>query len=215
MPGVAAEPVDLDIADGHELDVRRMAAQTQAERLADGAAAAVAADQVARLDLSLADRGGHAVGVLAEAAQFGAEFDGYVEVGQPLAQDLLHPPLGDQQAGRVWDVRRGHPSGLGVDLSDHLRSPVLAMRQVGDPGGQHSVDHREVVEHFQAAWAQPFAAGTARELRCPIDDAHRDATPGKIACERQAGRAGTHHEDICLRHASHQNVTELKKQPGY
>jgi hypothetical protein len=36
VPGVAAKPVDLDIADGHELDVRRVAAQTQAECLADG-----------------------------------------------------------------------------------------------------------------------------------------------------------------------------------
>jgi len=75
------------------------------------------------------------------------------------------------------------------------------MRQVGGPGGQYSVDHREVVEHFQAAWAQSLAAGAARKLRCPIDDAYRDATPGKVARERQAGRAGTHHEDICLRHA--------------
>ncbi len=127
--------------------------QAQAECLADGAAAAVAADQVSRLDLSLADRGGHAVGVLAEAAQFGAQFDGDVEVGQPLAQDLLHPPLGDHQAGRIGDVRRRHPSGLGVDFGDHLRSAVLTVRHVGDPGGQHTADHREVVEHFQAAWA--------------------------------------------------------------
>jgi hypothetical protein len=67
VPGVAAEPVDLDIADSHELDVRRLAAQTQAECLADGAAAAIAADQVSRLDPALADRGGHALGVLAEA----------------------------------------------------------------------------------------------------------------------------------------------------
>jgi tetracycline repressor-like protein len=65
------------------------------------------------------------------------------------------------------------------------------MRHVGDPGGQHPVDHREVIEHFQAAWAQSLTAGTARELRHPIDDAHRDATPGKITRERQAGRADT------------------------
>jgi hypothetical protein len=82
------------------------------------------------------------------------------------------------------------------------------MRHVGDPGGQHPVDHGEVVEHFQAAWAQPLTAGTARELRCPIDDAHGDATPGKITRERQAGRAGTHHEDIGQRHAS------IKTLPG-
>jgi hypothetical protein len=201
VPGVAAKPIDLDIADGHDLDVRRLAAQAQAECLADRAAAAVAADQVSRLNLSFADRGGHAVGVLAEAAQLGAQFNSDAEVGEPFAQDLLHPPLGDHQAGRVWDVGRGRPSGLGVDLSDHLRSLVLAMRHVGDPGGQHSVDHREVVEHFQAAWAQSLTAGTARELLRPIDDAHRDATPGKITRERQAGRAGTSHEDICLGHA--------------
>ena len=29
-----------------------------------------------------------------------------------------------------------------------------------------------------------------------------DAAPGQITRERQAGRTGTHHEDICLRHAS-------------
>ena len=214
MPGVAAKPVDLDIADGHELDVRRVAAQAQAERLADGAAAAVAADQVSRLDLSLADRGGHAVGVLGEAAQFGAQFDGYAEVGQPFAQDLLHPPLGNHQADRVRDVGRRHPSGLGVDLSDHLRSLVLAMRQVGDPGGQHPVDHREVFEHLQAAGVQSLTAGTARKLLGPVDNAHGEATPGTITRERQAGRAGPGHEDICLRHAPIQNVTGLKKQPG-
>ena len=179
-----------------------VAAQAQAERLADGAAAAVAADQVSRLDLSLADRGGHAVGVLGEAAQFGAQFDGYAEVGQPFAQDLLHPPLGDHQADRVGDAGCRQPPGLGIGLSDHLRSLVLAMQHVSDPGGQHPVDHREVVEHFQAAWAQSLTAGTTWELRCPIDDAHRDAAPGKVTRERQAGRAGPHHEDICLRHAS-------------
>src|SRR6266568_6070659 len=106
-------------------DVRRLAAQTQAECLADGAAATIAADQVSRLYLSLTDRGGYAVGVLAEAAQLGAQFDGHAEVSQPLAHDLLHPPLRDHQTGRVWDVRRGHLSCLGVDLGDHLRSPVL------------------------------------------------------------------------------------------
>jgi len=104
--------------------------------------------------------------------------------------------------------------GLGVDLSDHPGSPVLAMRQVGDPGGQYPVDHREVIEHFQAARAQPLTAGTARKLRCPVDDADGDAAPGQITRERQAGWAGTYHEDICLRHALHQNVTELKRQPG-
>ena len=51
-----------------------------------------------------------------------------------------------------------------------------------------------------AGWAQFLAAGTARNLLCTIDDAHRGATPGKIARERQAGRAGASHEDICLSH---------------
>ena len=201
MPGVATKPVDLDIADGHELDVGRFAAQAQAKCLADGAAAAVAACQVSRLDLGFADRGGHAVGVLAETAQLGAQFDGDAEAGQPFAQDLLHPPLGDHQADRVGDAGCRQPPGLGIGLSDHLRSLVLAMQHVSDPGGQHPVDHREVVEHFQAAGAQSLTAGTARKLRCPVDDAHRDATPGKITRQRQAGRAGANHEDVCLSHA--------------
>jgi hypothetical protein len=51
-----------------------------------------------------------------------------------------------------------------------------------------------------AGWAQFLAAGTARNLLWPIDDAHRGATPGKITRERQAGRAGASHEDICLSH---------------
>ena len=51
-----------------------------------------------------------------------------------------------------------------------------------------------------AGWAQFLAAGTARNLLCTIDDAHRGATPGKITRERQAGRAGASHEDICLSH---------------
>src|SRR6266702_6642749 len=64
VPGVAAEAVDLDIADRHELDVRRFPVQTQAECLADGAAATVAAGQVLRPDLRSSYGRGHAVGVL-------------------------------------------------------------------------------------------------------------------------------------------------------
>ena len=138
--------------------------------------------------------------MLAEAAQPGAQLDGDAKAGQPLAQDLLDPPLGDHQADRIRDVRRGHVPGLGVGRGDHLRPPVLAEQHVGDPGGQDPVDHPEVVEHLQAARAQPLAAGTGRELRDLVDDAHGDAAPGKITRERQAGRAGPHHEDICLRH---------------
>jgi hypothetical protein len=58
--------------------------------------------------------------------------------------------------------------------------------------------------HYAAlltGWAQSLAAGTVRKLLCPIDNAHCDATPGKVTRERQAGRAGAHHEDIYLRHA--------------
>lgn len=59
-----------------------------------------------------------------------------------------------------------------------------------------------------AGWAQSLAAGTVPKLLCLIGDAHRDATPGKITRERQAGRAGASHEDICLSHP------RIKALPG-
>jgi hypothetical protein len=138
--------------------VRRLSAQAQAECLADGAAAAVAADQVAGSELGRANRGGHAVVVLTEAPQPGVQRDLHAEAGQPLTQYLFHPPLRYQQADRVRDVRRSRPPGFRVGLGDHLRASVPAVRQVGSAGGQDLVDHPEVIEHLQRARAQPFAA---------------------------------------------------------
>lgn len=144
---------------------------------------------------------GHAVGVLAEVAQFGPPLDGDAETGQALAQRLLHPRLRDHQAGRVGDIRRDRPAGLRIGLGDHLRAPVLAVRQMGDPGLEQLADHAEVVEHFLAARAQPLAARPAGELRRLVDDADRDAAPGQVAGDCQAGRAGASHENISVRHA--------------
>jgi len=111
-----------------------------------------------RVDPRFSHSCGHAAGVLAEVTQLGAQFDSDVEIGKPLAQGSLHPPLWDHQTGRVGDVRRYHPVGLRVDLGDDFRAPVLAMRQVRNPEFQQPVDQAEVVEHLQAAWAQPLAA---------------------------------------------------------
>jgi hypothetical protein len=217
VPGVAAEPVHLDVADRHELDVRRLAVQTQAECPADGAAATVAADQVPRPDLRCSHSccfhsccfhsRGHAVGVLADCPQLGTEFDCDVEIGKPLAQRLLHPPLRDQQTRWVGDVRRCHPVGLRVDLGDDLRASILAMRQVRDPELQQPVYHAEVVEHLQAALAQPLTARTVGKLGHSIDDAYRNATSGQVTREREAGRPGPHHKNVSLRHSEHLIVT--------
>jgi hypothetical protein len=67
---------------------------------------------------------------------------------------------------------------------------------------------RDYYAALLAGWAQFLAAGTVPKLRWPIDDAHRGATPGEITRERQAGPAGTSHENICLSH------TFIKALPG-
>jgi hypothetical protein len=41
-----------------------------------------------------------------------------------------------------------------------------------------AVDQAKVVEHLQAAWAQPLTAGKPGR---PVDDAYRNATPGQVA----------------------------------
>jgi hypothetical protein len=67
----------------------------------------------------------------------------------------------------------------------------------------HAVFGGAAGDHYAAlltGWAQFLATGIVPKLLWPIDDAHRDATPGKITRVRQAGRAGTNHEDICLSH---------------
>ena len=97
---------------------------------------------------------------------------------------------------------------------DTFRASIFAMRQVCSPELQQPIGHAEVVEHLQAAWAQPLTARTAGKLGHSIDDAYRNATPGQVAHEREAGRAGAHHENIGLRHSEHLIVTWLKKQPS-
>jgi hypothetical protein len=203
VPGVPVQPVDLDVADRHPLGLRGPAGEPDAQRPADAAAAAVAADQVLRGDLLVSHGGGHAVRVLREVAELGSQLHGDPEVRQSLPQDLLHPPLRDQQSGRVRRVRRGNLAGLRVRLGDHLRAAVLAKDDVGGAGRQHPVDHPEVVEHLEAARREPLAPGTVRERVHPVHDPDRYAPPGQVACQRQPGRAGTHHQHAGPRHDDH------------
>jgi hypothetical protein len=95
-----------------------------------------------------------------------------------------------------------------------FHAPVLAERHVSDPGLEQLVDQAEVPEHFLAARAQPLTARPPGKLGRLVDDAHRDAAPGQVAGEREAGRAGTDHENISLRHSQHLSVTKLKMQLG-
>jgi hypothetical protein len=127
MPVVAVQPLGLDIANQHQLDLPRLVLETHAEQLADHAVAALAAHQPAGPDplrhAGADQRGGYAGGVLDQPGRLGTPLHPAAELGQPLAQELLGSPLRDDQHAGV------RASGVGCRPWCGSTSPTTRSRR--------------------------------------------------------------------------------------
>ncbi len=169
----------------------------------DDAAPAIGADQVTDpYDLGpavpLQRRGHPGGGVLLEADQGGAELDPHAQVRQPLAEDLLGPPLRHEPGVRIRHVRPrvdrlGHPAlpgDLVAGVHPHQRRP--------DPGLADLVQDPEVFENLLRTRLHPVAAGADRELVGPVDDPYGHAPAGQLDGGGQPGRPRSGDQHLCV-----------------
>jgi hypothetical protein len=164
----AAQAVGPHVADQGALGLECVALEPDAEQLAHGAPTAVAAHQVVCADRSVTGCRGDARAVLAQPGQLGVELDRAAQLGEPVGQDPVGPPLRDQpgvpvRRRRVAHQRR-HAEQLGqAALPHHLVpgvQPELGERRAAGP---YRVDHAQVVEHLQRARLQPLGAGALQK----------------------------------------------------
>jgi len=188
------EGVGARVAEQHPQRFVGAALEGDAELLADGARAAVRADQIGGADglgcVLACQRRGDAVVVLGEADQCRAEFDVHAEFGEPIPQDALGPGLAEHPEIRVGDRRSrvdrlAHPA-----LGDELSVQVDTHRRCRHPCRVDGIQDAQVVEDLQGPWLDAVATGSGEEHGGPVDDPHRDVPAGEVEGEGQAGGSG-------------------------
>ena len=194
MIEVAAVDLHIGEQEGLRLGV---ALEGDLQRLAHGAAGAVAAGQVLRPDglvvaLGMAQRGCDAGRILRQSDQFDVALDRHAQFGQPLGQQRLGARLGQQQrkgkraVDAFADGQRRQPA---VALADAQRIEALTL-------GHELVDHAHALQRFQAGAPQRQRLGDRAGLCRPVDDAHRYAPAAQGDGQRQAGRPGANDQDL-------------------
>ncbi len=155
--------------------------------LADEAAAAVAADEVARAQrAAVREVDVDAVVVLRESRDLAAAQDGDAQPGDPVGEEALDVLLLQREddavaGGQVADVQQ-HAAELGA-----RRRAALRDEAVGEPA---------LVQHLEAARMQ--AAGARADhllVDAPFDDRDVDSRQRQLAGQHQSRRAGAadHH----------------------
>ena len=110
VPMVAVEAFELDVGGDQALTFERLTFEAEAERLANGAVSAVAADQESSADLfhgsiGVREHGLNEVRVLVERRERDAMFDSAAERPETRPQNLLGAPLRDHPEVRIGRVR--------------------------------------------------------------------------------------------------------------
>ena len=179
--------VQFDVAEQREPG-RGGAGEVDAGLPADGAAAAVAADQVrggrpvVATGAGLFDGGGDGLGVLLEGAQFVAAPDVGAEVAGAGLEDLLHPGLRDAQRIRVIGARAVQAERRRQAGERGLRQlPALVDERVGEAASRQQVE---------GAGVEVESAAEVRALGAAFDDDGGDRGQSQFAREQQPGRAG-------------------------
>ena len=201
---VPVEPVkggDADIGDQYRRRVDVLAGHRDAQRAAHRAAAAVGRDRVGGAHRPGRQLRAHAVLVLGDPRQGGAEGDAAAELGQPGVQDLLGPPLREQPGLAVRRGIRG-PGALehvvlalpGAVLPDHPDRGRPARRE-------DRVHHAQVVEDLHGAGLDALASGAGEEGVRLLDDEGAHAAAGQIAGEGEPGGSGPHDQYVSFLNA--------------
>ncbi len=142
------------------------------------------------------ERGRDGLGILGEPGQLGAEHHVTAQLAEPVEQDPLGAPLGQDPGpgigrvlGRLGVVEHPVLARAGASLPRH------ADRRVAAPP-HDLLEDAEVVEDLQGPRLDPLAPGTGEQLRRPLDDERAHAAPGEVAGQHQAGGPGAHDQDI-------------------
>ena len=171
------------------LDPGGLAGEADAEQLAHRAAAAVAADEVARAQLrAVGQFGGHPGLVLVQPHQLAAAPDLGTELGGVLGQQPVGDRLRDAEDVRVrgvQPVRRRLADG-GEETADRV---LLA--ECEEPLQQTALVH-----HLDAARVQAERADNPGRLRLLLQHERVHAVQPQLAGQHQAGRPAAGHDHV-------------------
>jgi hypothetical protein len=170
------------------LDPGGLAGEADPEQLAHRAAAAVAADEVARAQpRAVGQLGGHPLVVLAQPHQFAAAPDLDAEFGGVLGQQALDGGLRDAEDVRMCGVQpvRRRLADAGEETAERV---LLAERE-------EPLQQTALVHHLDAAHVQAQRTGKPGRLRLLLQHDHLHAVQPQLAGQHQAGRpaAGNDH----------------------
>jgi AraC-like DNA-binding protein len=76
---------------------------------------------------------------------------------------------------------------------------ILTLRGIRPAERGNPVDDAEILEHFERAWLDAFAAGAGKRRVEFVDQAKPDASAGEIHRQRESGRTRATDEDIDVR----------------
>ena len=171
------------------LDPGGLAGEADAEQLAHRAAAAVAADEVARAQLrAVGQLGGHPVLVLAQPDQFAAAPDLGAELGGVLGQQALGDGLRDAEDVRMCGVQpvRRRLDDAGEETTDRV---LLAERE-------EPLQQTALVHHLDAARVQAERADNPGRLRVLLQHERVHAVQPQLAGQHQAGRSAAGNDHV-------------------
>jgi len=172
------------------LDPGGLAGEADPEQLAHRAAAAVAADEVARAQLrAVGQLDGHPVVVLAQPDQFAAAPDLGAELDGVLGQQTLGGGLRDAEDVRMCGVqpvrRRLVDAGEGK-TTDRV---LLAVRE-------EPLQQTALVHHLDAAHVQAQRTGMPGRRRLLLQHDHVHAVQPQLAGQHHAGRSAAGNDHV-------------------
>lgn len=166
-----------------------LAGEADAEQLAHRAAAAVAADQVARLQPgAVGQLGGHPVLVLAQAGHFASAPDLGAHRGRVLGQQALGDGLRDAEDVGVRGV---HPLGPRLADAGEVAAHGERLAAGEEPFQQAALGH-----HLDAARVQPERSDDLGRFRVPLQHEHPNAVQPQLAGQHQAGGPAAHDDHV-------------------
>jgi hypothetical protein len=172
------------------LDPGGLTGEADAEQLAHRAAAAVAADEVARAQLrAVGQLDGHPMVVLAQPDQFAAASNLDAEFDGVLDQQALDGGLWDTEDVGMCGVQPVRPRL--VDAGEETTDRALPAER------EEPLQETALVHHLDAARVQAERADDPGRLRLLLQHEHVHAVQPQLAGQHQAGRsaAGNDHVD--------------------
>ena len=173
VPGVAVESVEAHVAEQQPDPLVRLPEERHAEQPPHRARAAVAAHHVpCRRGGAVGEGDRRPVRLLGQPDDGPALVDGHTQVGQPVAEDLLDPPLRRQQRAAVRALRTRLRAGVQVvqGADAVVRAGVAAHRHPEAPAGHQPAGHtrgRPAPPACVAGHPSPASRATAPPPRRP------------------------------------------------